>query len=315
MAILDTVRRWGLIACMLALVAGTAAVMGAAHAQSPAPKTAEAQQAEMLQAFEAAAKASTKGPAKVPLLQQAVMDLPPGYAFVPPQEGARLMRAFGNRTGSDFVGLVLPMEDANWIVTLDYNKAGYVKDEDAKEWKVDELLQSLRDGTEAGNADRAERGFPPIEITGWVEPPNYASDTHRLVWAANVRRKGENQGGSINYNTYALGREGYFELNMIGPSETVLKEKGRAKDLLASLNYVPGKAYSDFQPGTDKVAEYGLAALVAGAAAKKLGLLAVIGVFLAKAWKLIAIAVFGGGALLKKLFGRSPPPPSQPPVA
>jgi uncharacterized membrane-anchored protein len=241
------------------------------------------------------------------------MDLPPGYAFIPPLEGARLMRAFGNRTGNDFVGLIMPVADANWIVTLNYNKSGYVKDEDAKEWKVDELLQSLREGTEAGNADRAERGFPPIEITGWVEPPGYASDTHRLVWAANVRRKGETQGGSINYNTYALGREGYFELNMIGPSETVLKEKGRANELLAALNYVPGKAYSDFQPGTDKVAEYGLAALVAGAAAKKLGLLAVIGVFLAKAWKLVAIAVFGGGALVKKLFGRSPPPPPAPP--
>lgn len=52
------------------------------------------------------------------------------------------------------------------------------------------------------------------------------------------------------------------------------------------------------------MAEYGLAALVAGGVAKKLGLFATLGLLLAKFWKvlLIGLAVFGGG--LAKLFKR-----------
>lgn len=279
---------------------------------APAPNAQEAQQIEGEKAFEAALTARTLGPAEVPLLTQAVLKLPAGYAFIPKAEGSRLMRAMGNRTGSNFLGLVTQAESFDWFATLVYNNAGYVRDDDAKVWKADELLQSLKDGTEEGNKDRASRGFPQIEITGWVEPPAYTSETHRLVWAAHVRQKGETKGGSVNYNTYALGREGYFELNMIGAQDVIVREKDRAQDLLAALNYVPGKAYGDFQAGTDKVAEYGLAALVAGVAAKKLGMFAVLAAFFAKSAKLILLAVFGALAVIGRLFkGKSAPPPAQ----
>jgi uncharacterized membrane-anchored protein len=274
----------------------------------PAKPTEATREQEGQLAFDAAMKAAKPGPVDVPLMQQAVLKLPTGYLFVPPVEGARLMRAFGNRTGSNFLGLVMPVDGAPWFATVDFQNAGYVRDDDAKTWKADELLQTLKDGTEAGNADRAERGFPPIEVSGWVEPPVYTSEKHRLVWAANVRRKGQTEGGSVNMNTYALGREGYFELNMIGAADVITKQGGRAQELLAGLTYVPGKAYGDFNASTDKVAEYGLAALIAGVAAKKLGAFALIAVFLAKAWKLVALALFGGVAVLGSLFKRRTPP-------
>ena len=309
---------------LLALMAfGAHAV--AQEKPAPAPNSADARLAEIEKAFEAAGKASTPGPAEVPLLKQAILKLPAGYSFIPRAEGDRLLRAMGNRTGSNFLGMVMQFDAPEWFATLDYMPAGYVRDDDAKVWKADELLQSLRDGTNAGNEDRAARGFPAIEITGWVEPPKYTSETHRLVWAAHVRQKGATKGGSVNYNTYALGREGYFELNMIGAEDVIVREKGRAQELLAALNYVPGKAYGDFQAGTDKVAEYGLAALVAGVAAKKLGMFALVAVFLAKAWKIVLIAVFGGAALIGNLFKRKPAAqpvatqpqqsPSEPPAA
>ena len=55
---------------------------------------------------------------------------------------------------------------------------------------------------------------------------------------------------------------------------------------------------------TDHIAEYGLAALVGGIAAKKLGLLAVMTGFALKFAKLIAVAVIALGAGIKSLFGR-----------
>ena len=51
------------------------------------------------------------------------------------------------------------------------------------------------------------------------------------------------------------------------------------------------------------MAEYGLAALVAGVAAKKLGLFAVIAAFFAKFAKVILIAGAGLLAAVAKLFG------------
>jgi hypothetical protein len=73
---------------------------------------------------------------------------------------------------------------------------------------------------------------------------------------------------------------------------------------LGNLEFSDGKRYADFNASTDKVAEYGLAALVAGVAAKKLGLFAVILAFLAKFAKVGLLALFGGGVLFKKWFSR-----------
>ena len=63
---------------------------------------------------------------------------------------------------------------------------------------------------------------------------------------------------------------------------------------------------ADFNSSTDHVAEYGLAALVGGIAAKKLGLLAAAGVLFLKFWKQLADgAVVDGGGVVKFFRGRS----------
>lgn len=297
---------------LAALVAASALILvsnafptDAAFAQgAPSDDVTAKREAEGRNAAEAAFKAAIPGPSSIKLIDQGTLKLPAGYIFIPKPEAARLMTAMGNRTGSEFIGLVLSGGDTSWFMTLDYINAGYVKDDDAKTWKADELLTTLKEGTESGNSYRAQNGFPPIEVTGWVEVPRYASDTHRLVWAANVRRKSETTGGSVNFNTYALGREGYFSLNLIGSADVVTREKRRAEEILASLTYNPGKDYADFVPGTDRVAEYGLAALVGGVAAKKLGLFALAAAFLLKAWKLVALVAVGLFALVGKLFSR-----------
>lgn len=277
-----------------------------ALSQQKSPSSEADRQRELDAAIEAALKAAKPGPSEIRLGEQGKIGLPQGYQYVPVAESERLMRAFGNRTGPSFLGLILSSTGDNWMTVIDFNKAGYVKDDDAKNWKADELLQNLKDGTEAGNADRRERGFREIEVAGWVEPPKYDEATKRLVWSALVRGKGASAGDaqSVNYNTYALGREGYYQLNLITGSDRIEAEKKHAYALLAALAYDDGKRYQDFNPSTDHVAEYSLAALVAGAAAKKLGLFAMIGVFLAKFWKVGLIAIAALGALVPKLLRR-----------
>ena len=143
-----------------------------------------------------------------------------------------------------------------------------------------------------------------MDVVGWVEKPQYDAGNQRLVWSLETRSRGVKDDSGVNYNTLVLGREGYMSMNMVTDRAAIEALKPTAHQMLAALAFDGGKRYADFDSKTDKIAEYGLAALVAGVAAKKLGLLAVIGVFIAKFAKvLIAAAVIGGGTVLK-LFRR-----------
>lgn len=265
-----------------------------AHAQN-----ADARK-EIEAASQAALSAAQQGPAEVKLGGQAVLKLPDNMMFVPRLQADRLMAAYGNGKDPSLLGVVLPKGDEDdWLITVNFEKTGYIKDDDARNWNVSELLDSLREGTKQSNVERVKRGFPELLIDGWVEAPKYDSKTQRLVWSVAAKHKddGAQSDPTVNYNTYALGREGYITLDLITQQSQVPKDKGAVLALLNNIDYVEGKRYADFNSSTDKVAEYGLAALVAGVAAKKLGLFAVIGAFLLKFAKvgLIAVAALGGG--------------------
>lgn len=260
-------------------------------------------QAAVEAAFSEAAKVAKNGPADIAMQDQAQLKLPPGYVFIPRPQSDKIMAAFGNPVRDDFIGLIMP-EQGDWLVIARFEKSGYIKDDDAKDWNVDDLLDSLKKGTEAANEEKRKLGLPELEVTGWVEKPQYDNASHRLVWSVAGRQKGSGAESSVNYNTYALGRDGYISLNLISDPAQMGANKVHAHTLLASLNYQPGKTYTDYNSATDHTAEYGLAALVGGVALKKLGLFALAAGFFAKFAKIIALAFFGGLAGLKALFGK-----------
>jgi len=288
-----TVSRW-----LLGLCAALASFA------TPAQPT-DAARAEFEAAAQAANKATIAGPADIKLIDQAVLKLPQGMGYIPAAEGGRLLAAMGNRIGDGLLGLVLSTAaGADWFVVIRFAKSGYIKDDDAKDWKTGELLAGLKEGTEAANKERRARGLAEIEVAGWVEAPKYDAATHRLVWSLESKDKRappEAERG-VNYNTYALGRDGYISMNLVTGMKQIQAEKPIAHELLASLQYNGGKGYGDFNSATDHIAEYGLAALVGGIAAKKLGLFALIFAFILKFAKVIGLAVLGGGAVLVKLF-------------
>ncbi|HVE01103.1 MAG TPA: DUF2167 domain-containing protein [Sphingomicrobium sp.] len=290
---------------LIAAALSTAAVsMTPAYAQNtPSSRT----QAEIQAAWQAAAKSGTFGPAQIRLLDQATLNITDDEVFIPAAEANRIMAALGNSSTPERFGLVTEKSDnVRWMVDVTWIKEGYVRDGDAKEWQADAMLEDLKEGTERGNAERLARGIPALDVTGWVEKPAYDSASHRLVWSLSLQDRGAPAGQpqTINYNTYALGREGYFSLDLITGSDTIGTDKLVARNLLGTLNYRPGKRYEDFSSSTDKVAAYGLGALVGVVAVKKLGLLGLIGVFLLKIWKLAAVALVGAGAAVRRFFGR-----------
>ena len=289
-----------LIACALGflILAGSAA-----NAEDAAQSIQQRQEEDLRAAFEAVERNAIHGPQRVPLLTQGSIELPKGYVFVPQPTAGQLSRALGNPHSPVLAGMLFDEEGSGWMAYLDYIGDGYIKDDDALTWNANDLLQGLKDGTEAANGERQERGFPPLEVTGWAEKPAYDAKEHRLVWSAIVRQKSaDSSASSVNYNTYALGREGHFELNLVTAADRIEEQKIHARTLLAALAFDEGKRYQDFNAETDHVAEYGLAALVGGIAAKKLGLLAVIAAFFAKFAKLFAVAAIAGLVGLKRLF-------------
>lgn len=270
--------------------------------------TASAQTEEAARKAWADARAAAQsGPRDIALLDQAVLKLPAAHVYIPQPQATALLNAMGN-PGKDerLLGLVFPEGGGEWFATLRYEKSGYIKDDEARDWNTDDLLKSYREGTEAVNAERQKMGVPALEIVGWAEKPAYDARTHRLVWAMSSRHKGAAAGEpqGVNYNTYALGRDGYFSLNLVTGLNELNSHRGHAQTLLAALDYQPGKRYEEFDASTDKVAEYGLAALVLGVGAKKLGLFAVAAAFFAKFAKVIILALAGLGALAVKVFKR-----------
>jgi uncharacterized membrane-anchored protein len=255
-------------------------------------------------AVAAARAAAIKGPASVPLREQATLALPQHFIFVPRKQAVELMRTMGNQTDDQFIGLVFPESGGHWFVTVDYNPSGYIKDDDAKHWDADKLLQSLKDGTEAANAEREKLGVPAIVVTRWIEPPAYQAASHQLLWSAEAKRKdGSGTDAVVNYNTYLLGREGYVSLDLITRASAVQDDKAAAHQLLAAVDFNSGKRYTDFDSSTDKVAAYGLAALVAGVAAKKLGMLALLAAAAVKFAKLIGVAAIAAIVAVKRWLG------------
>lgn len=107
----------------------------------------------------------------------------------------------------------LPPEDpdAGWISVVSFEPSGYIRDDDAKDWKPDEWLKNLQAGTEENNPARKERGLPETEVVGWAQAPAYDAATHRLVWYAIIRDTGAGananaESDGVNYRPLMRGR-------------------------------------------------------------------------------------------------------------
>jgi uncharacterized membrane-anchored protein len=285
-----------------------AALLVCATARAADPAVTAELERKLDAAWAAAAKVAKGAPATLRLNEQGSFTVPEGAAFVPLPEAAEVMRAMGNRAGDNFVGLIAgTAPDDHWLAAVAFIKEGYIRDDDAKEWNAEDLLQHLKDGTEAANQDRRARGFPALEIIGWIEKPAYDPGNHRLVWSISARSENAPPDAprTVNYNTYLLGREGFFSLNFITGDRLIEAQKPIARGLLAGLAFDDGKRYQDFDTSTDKVAAYGLAALVGGAVLKKVGFFAVAVAFLAKFAKLGAVLAIGAVAVVARWFKRS----------
>lgn len=238
-----------------------------------------------------------KGPTTVDVAGNSKLTIPEGYVFLDKANTAKFDEIWQNLSSGNEV-MVAP-ESLDWSAYLEFADEGYVKDDE----KIDAaaLLKTLKDNTEEANKERKSRGWAELHIIDWASPPAYNQATKRLEWATVLESEG---GRGANFFTKILGRRGYTSLVMVSSVQDMPAAEAELNKVLAGYRFNDGETYAEYKPG-DKVAEYGLAALVLGGAAAiatKKGFWAVLASFFAAAWKFIIAAVIGAGAWLKNLF-------------
>lgn len=234
--------------------------------------------------------------------------LKPEFRYLEQADARRVLEdLWGNPPDESVLGLIVPrkpdlLADDSWAVVVTYSDEGYVSDEDAAKIDYDRMLTEMKQSTREENSARKEAGYGTVDLVGWAVPPRYDGSAKKLYWAKELSFDG-NAEHTLNYDIRVLGRHGYLSLNAVaGMSELAQVQKGM-QDLLPMTEFDSGARYADFNASTDKVASYGLAALVGGGLAAKAGLFAKIGLVLAKFWKLLLVGVVAIGAGLRRMFG------------
>lgn len=236
----------------------------------------------------------------------ATLQVPEDFYYLSPADAQKvLVDVWGNPPGEETLGMLFPAnmtpfdEDA-WAVTVEYEEDGYVSDEDADSIDYGDLLKQMREDTAAASEYRVEQGYETIELVGWAANPYYDKATHKLHWAKEIKF-GDAPVNTLNYNIRVLGRKGVLLLNFIASIEQKELIERNLDSVLAMAEFDDGARYADFDPDLDKVAAYGLAALVGGKVLAKTGMLALALVFLKKfgIYIVLALGVFG-----RKLLGR-----------
>jgi uncharacterized membrane-anchored protein len=217
-----------------------------------------------------------------------------------------LEQLWGNPEDDTVLGMVVPThpslaEAGSWAVVVTYAPEGYVSDADAAKIDYDDLLKDMKQGTQEANAEREKAGYGRVDLVGWAVPPRYDAGSKKLYWAKELAFSGE-PAHTLNYDIRVLGRHGYLSLNAVsGMDELPLVQAGM-QQLLPMTDFNAGARYADHNPSTDKVAAYGVAALIGGGLAAKTGLLAKLGLILAKLGKLLFVGLIALAAGIRKFI-------------
>jgi uncharacterized membrane-anchored protein len=249
-----------------------------------------------------------KGEIKLPN-DVATLQVPDSFYYLTPADAEKiLVDVWGNPPGQNTLGMLFPegttpFDNNSWGVTIEYEEDGYVKDEDADEIDYDELLAQMKDDAREASEQRVAAGYEAIELVGWAAKPYYNKDQHKLHWAKEIIF-GESESHTLNYNIRVLGRKGVLVLNFIAGMDQKPLIDQNLEPVLAMAEFDQGFRYEDFNPELDKVAAYGIGALVAGKVLAKTGMIAAALLFLKKFGVFILV---GLGALFGKVFKRKNP--------
>jgi uncharacterized membrane-anchored protein len=284
------------------LLLGVLCTLGvqAAAQESTAPETATEENAAPQMQFD-----YRTGEIELPN-KIATLHLGQSYRYLDPAETEKLLVGWGNQPGNDTQGAIVPrevdpMSETGWAVILTYEDDGHIDDSDAAEINYDDMLKDMKAGTAENNEARKQAGYDAVHLIGWAEKPHYDAATKKLYWAKELSFEGS-PAHTLNYDVRVLGREGVLSMNAVASMDQLTQVKADMKPLIQVAEFNAGHRYAEFNASTDRMAEYGLGALIAGGVAAKLGLFAKLGAFLLAFKKFIFIGLAAFGGVIWNLF-------------
>jgi uncharacterized membrane-anchored protein len=239
---------------------------------------------------------------------QARFKLGQGFRYLEAADARKVLeQLWGNPPDDSVLGMVVPrdrgvLDAQGWAVVVTYSDEGYVSDEDAAKIDYADLLKDMKSETHDANDERKDAGYGSLELVGWATPPRYDAASKKLYWAKELAFEG-NEGHTLNYDIRVLGRKGYLSLNAVAPMAGLGEVQAGMQQLLPMVEFDSGARYADYDAKTDKLAAYGLAALIGGGIAAKAGLFGKLGLLLLGLKKLLIPLVLVVGAFFKKIAG------------
>ena len=229
--------------------------------------------------------------------------VPAGFRYLDAEQSARVLTKFWGNPNGESLGMLFPagkgpLDEGSWAFVVEYEKMGYVKDDDADDINYDDLLKDMQSDTEEANKERADAGYEPVTLVGWASKPYYDHGLNVLHWAK-VLKFGDATENTLNYNVRLLGRKGVLNLNAVGNVGQLAEVQATIPEVIKSVTFSKGLQYGDFNPKLDEVAALGIGGLVAGKILAKVGFFALI----LKFWKVVLALVAAAWTAIRRFFG------------
>jgi|HubBroStandDraft_1064217.scaffolds.fasta_scaffold00011_28 uncharacterized membrane-anchored protein len=279
---------------VVVLVVSPVGVPAQTPSPAPAPLTAEQRTAEI--------RKMNWLEGKQPLTRsKSTLALPDGFGMVRDAE-ARRMDMLINGVGDDELEAIVSGNKGT--VYFSYVDAGYVTDDDWSNVDASGMIDDIKSGTEEANAERESQGLGRMHVTGWLQQPVFDKPTKTVHWAIEGTA---DDGAWVNAIALKLGRYGYERITWATAPEDYRPTGGTTDVMLAAQNFDSGARYED-HVSADKLAGYGIGALVATVAGVKIAQVLGFGAILLFAKKFIVLIIAGVAAAfgaVRRFFGGS----------
>lgn len=240
----------------------------------------------------------------------ATLKLAPEYRYLGAKDAQNVLEnLWGNPPDASVLGMLLPngerslLDAKSWAVVVTHVNEGHVSDKEAAGVDYDAMLKEMQQATRDANPEREKQGYGSVELVGWAARPHYDQASNKIYWAKELKFSASAE-PMLNYDIRVLGRSGYLSLNAVSSIGELAAVETGMQQVLGMTEFDTGHRYADFNPSTDRVAAYGIAALVGGALATKAGFFAKLLALLLAGKKLVGVAVVGLVALVGRLFKR-----------
>ena len=159
----------------------------------------------------------------------------------------------------------IALDHHNGVVYFAFDDAGYVTLDDWAELDAAAMIEEVRTNTEKANGERQKQGIRALHVDGWIKQPTLDRANNEVSWAFSAHH--DDGSKLINAVAIQLGRSGFEKLIWAGNAAD-FETSDFLHQMMQARTFDAGQRYADHSDG-DKVAGYGIAALVGAIAGAK----------------------------------------------